>query len=54
MKAQLDRCSRVVNQLLVGAGDPSAACIEHRPLVDLIDECKLAGAKQVSIAAQRE
>lgn len=24
------------------------------PLVDLIDECKLAGAKQVSIAAQRE
>ncbi len=24
------------------------------PLVDLIDECKLAGAKHVSIAAQRE
>ena len=24
------------------------------PLVDLIDECKLAGAKQVSIAARRE
>jgi len=24
------------------------------PLVDLIDECKLAGAKQVSIAANRE
>ena len=24
------------------------------PLVELIDECKLAGAKQVSIAAQRE
>jgi biopolymer transport protein ExbD len=24
------------------------------PLVDLIDECKLAGAKQVSIAAQKE
>ena len=24
------------------------------PLVDLIDECKLAGAKQVSIAAERE
>jgi len=24
------------------------------PLVDVIDECKLAGAKQVSIAAQRE
>lgn len=24
------------------------------PLVDLIDECKLAGAKQVSLAARRE
>ena len=24
------------------------------PLVDLIDECKLAGAKQVSVAASRE
>ena len=24
------------------------------PLVDLIDECKLAGAKQVSLAAQKE
>jgi len=24
------------------------------PLVDLIDECKLAGARQVSIAAERE
>jgi biopolymer transport protein ExbD len=25
-----------------------------RPLVDVIDECKLAGAKQVSIAAAKE
>jgi len=24
------------------------------PLVDLIDECKLAGARQVSVAARRE
>ena len=38
IKDQLDRCNRVVNQLLVGAGDPSAAGIERRPLADLIRE----------------
>jgi len=35
--------------IILADGDARAA-----PLVDLIDECKLAGAKQVSIAATRE
>ena len=38
MREQLSRCSRIVNQLLVGAGDPTAAGIECRPLGDLIRE----------------
>lgn len=38
MREQLERCSRVVSQLLVGAGDPSAAGIERRPLVDFVQE----------------
>lgn len=38
MREQLDRCSRIVNQLLVGAGDPTAAGLERRPLGDLIRE----------------
>jgi biopolymer transport protein ExbD len=35
--------------IILADGDARTA-----PLVDLIDECKLAGAKQVSIAAQKE
>ena len=38
IKDQLDRCARVVNQLLVGAGDPSAAGIERRALLDFVFE----------------
>jgi two-component system sensor histidine kinase RegB len=38
IKEQLDRCTRVVNQLLVGAGDPNASGIERRPLLDLVQE----------------
>ncbi|NCG20886.1 MAG: hypothetical protein GWP91_17900, partial [Rhodobacterales bacterium] len=38
IREQLSRCSRIVNQLLVGAGDPTAAGIELRPLGDLIRE----------------
>ncbi|MFT4626200.1 MAG: two-component system sensor histidine kinase RegB [Myxococcota bacterium] len=35
---QLKRCTRIVEQLLVGAGDPSAAGLERRPLADLVEE----------------
>ncbi len=38
IRDQLERCDRVVKQLLIGAGDPSAAGIERRPLADLIRE----------------
>ena len=38
IREQLERCNRVVNQLLVGAGDPSAAGLERRQLADLITE----------------
>lgn len=38
IKDQLERCNHVVNQLLVGAGDPNAAGMERRPLADLIAE----------------
>ncbi|MCO4748442.1 MAG: HAMP domain-containing histidine kinase [Proteobacteria bacterium] len=37
IRTQLDRCSLIVQQLLVGAGDPSAAQLERKPLADLVD-----------------
>lgn len=36
IRAQLERCSGIVQQLLVGAGDPSAAHLESRPLAELV------------------
>ncbi|TNE87920.1 MAG: HAMP domain-containing histidine kinase [Deltaproteobacteria bacterium] len=36
IRNQLDRCSRIVDQLLVGAGDPSAAHLERRALGELV------------------
>jgi len=36
MKAQLDRCSQVVQQLLFGAGDPSASGFERSDLTALV------------------
>lgn len=38
MHTQLQRCSRIVNQLLVGAGDPSAAGIERKPISALVND----------------
>ncbi len=35
---QLARCTRVVEQLLVGAGDPSASGLEQRRLITLVEE----------------
>ena len=54
MKTQLQRCSRIVNQLLVGAGDPSAAGIERRPIVDLVhDAVKLwKTGKELSVITE--
>jgi len=36
IKTQLDRCKEIVEQLLVGAGDPSASGIERRSLGELV------------------
>ena len=38
VQSQLDRCSRVVDQLLVGAGDPSAAQMEPCRLAEVVEE----------------
>ena len=38
MREQLERCNRVVNQLLIGAGDPSASEMEQRALGSLVEE----------------
>ncbi|MEN0064147.1 MAG: ATP-binding protein [Myxococcota bacterium] len=37
-KEQLERCTKIVRRLLVGAGDPAAGDIERRPLARLVDE----------------
>lgn len=38
MRSQLERCTGIVNQLLFGAGDPTAAGMEQRELGALVDE----------------
>ncbi|MCA9493271.1 MAG: HAMP domain-containing histidine kinase [Myxococcales bacterium] len=38
MKDQLERCSSIVQRLLVGAGDPSASDMERRELVAMVSE----------------
>ncbi|MCB9677059.1 MAG: hypothetical protein H6737_18220 [Alphaproteobacteria bacterium] len=38
MKAQLHRCTRIVQQLLAGAGDPSAVGMEQVPLSTLVTD----------------
>jgi two-component system sensor histidine kinase RegB len=36
IRDQLDRCARIVDQLLIGAGDPSAAGLERGPLSGMV------------------
>jgi len=38
IRGQLDRCTEIVEQLLVGAGDPSASELVRRPLAELVEE----------------
>lgn len=38
MRGQLERCKRIVEQLLAGAGDPSAAGIEVAPIADFVEQ----------------
>lgn len=38
IRSQLERCSRIVQQLLYGAGDPSAVGLERTALIALVEE----------------
>lgn len=50
IKAQLDRCKEIVEQLLVGAGDPSASGIERRPLGELVRQVATLWSKGATVA----
>ncbi|MBA2322113.1 MAG: hypothetical protein H0V89_13285 [Deltaproteobacteria bacterium] len=52
IRNQLDRCKTVVDQLLVGAGDPSASEFERRPLELLVREAIGLWRKGSSIDAE--
>lgn len=47
---QLQRCKRVVDQLLIGAGDPSASDIERRALAELCTEAVDLWSKGATLA----
>jgi two-component system, sensor histidine kinase RegB len=49
IKAQLDRCKEIVEQLLVGAGDPSASGIERRRLGELVRQSTALWAKGATV-----
>ncbi len=49
IKAQLDRCKEIVDQLLVGAGDPSASGIERRPLGALVTQLASLWSKGTTV-----
>ncbi len=52
IRTQLDRCKAVVDQLLVGAGDPSASGLERRSLALLVREAIGLWAKGSSIPVE--
>lgn len=52
VRTQLERCKQVVDQLLVGAGDPSAADIERRPLAQLVRQAVTLWSKGSPLKVQ--
>ena len=54
VREQLDRCSRVVDQLLVGAGDPAASHLERRPLAQLVEDGLSLWAKGNDVRVELE
>ncbi len=52
VRTQLDRCSAIVEQLLVGAGDPTASDIERRALADLASEAVNMWSKSTTLAVR--
>jgi len=49
IRTQLDRCSGIVQQLLIGAGDPAASDIERRPLSELASEAVKMWSKSTNL-----
>lgn len=54
IKQQLDRCVEIVQQLLVGAGDPSAGGIERRPIGELVETGSSLWAKGSALGIELE
>lgn len=52
IRGQLDRCTAIVEQLLVGAGDPSASDIERRTLADLAGEAVKMWSKSTNLGVR--
>ena len=52
IKTQLDRCKEIVEQLLVGAGDPSASGLERRELGELVSTAAHMWAKGANAEVQ--
>lgn len=53
-KDQLDRCTSIVQRLLVGAGDPSASDIERRPLGLMVREAVKLWSKGSTMPTRME
>lgn len=49
IQSQLDRCKEIVDQLLVGAGDPSASGIERRKLGEMVRQAAHLWGKGAAI-----
>ncbi|TVQ92534.1 MAG: hypothetical protein EA397_06920 [Deltaproteobacteria bacterium] len=52
IKRQLERCKEIVEQLLVGAGDPSAGGLERRRLSDLVEQASDLWAKGAPLGVE--
>jgi len=52
MREQLERCSSIVQRLLVGAGDPSASDIERRELSAMVEEAVRLWAKGSTLGVE--
>ena len=52
IRAQLDRCTSVVERLLYGAGDPSASGLVRAPMAQLVGEAIRLWGRDASLAVQ--
>jgi two-component system sensor histidine kinase RegB len=52
MQRQLDRCTQIVQQLLVGAGDPSASGLERAPLHEFVAQALKLWDKSTTLQVQ--